>query len=263
MTSAVLPRYSIAICKGSALIDETAALLRSWVPGEPLDEFTERVIAQDVLGKATYQRVRDIVRRVFAPRYLRPTDEPARHMKKLLDAFGRDSIRDAALLYSSRNDPLLSDATTLIYWKAARAGQIALVPADLTHFFQEAADDGRIPEAWSEQVATKVARGIVGAWVGFGLIDERHKGIHRILPYSPHDRFIVYLAYVLHGTGLSDHGVLHHPDWGLFGFEPRDLIARLHRLSNAGWWETQVGGDVVRITWAYRSMTEVLDAISR
>lgn len=263
MTTTALPRYSIAICKGSALIDETAALLRSWIPGESLDEFTERVIAEDVLGKATYQRVRDIVRRVFAPRYLRPTDEPARHMKRLLESFGRDAIRDAALIYSSRNDPLLRDATTLIYWPAARMGQMALVPGDLAHFFQEAGADGRIPEAWSQQVATKVARGIIGAWVGFRLIDERHKGVHRILPYTPDDRSIVYLAYLQHVAGLGDDAVIHHPDWGLFGLEPRDLISRLRRLSDAGWWEAQAGGDVVRITWTYESMTEVLDAISR
>ena len=81
--------YTIAICKGSALLPETRALLRAWRPGETLDAFTARVQREDILGKTTAYRARDIVRRVFARRYLRPDDRPARHLKRLLASLGQ------------------------------------------------------------------------------------------------------------------------------------------------------------------------------
>ena len=41
---------TIAISKGSGLLNEMKALLRAWTPGEPLKEFSERVVQEDVLG---------------------------------------------------------------------------------------------------------------------------------------------------------------------------------------------------------------------
>jgi hypothetical protein len=263
MTAVETPRYAMAIAKGSALIDDTAALLRAWIPGEPLDDFTARVLSADVLAKATHQRARDIVRRVFAPRYLLPTDEPARHMKVLLESFGREGIRDLALLYSCQKDHLLKNATIEVYWDAARAGQTTLETHDLDGFFQAAFETKKIPQPWSPVVTRKVARGIIGAWVGFHLLDERRKGTHRILPYSPQDRTVVYFGYVLHFSGLTDQQVITHSDWQLFGLSTDDVIARMARLSNHGWWEAQVGGDVVRITWRHGSAEEMVNALTR
>jgi Putative inner membrane protein (DUF1819) len=65
-------RYTIAICKGSALLSETKALLRAWRPSESITLFTSRVLRDEVLGRATAHRVKDIVHRVFARRLLIP-----------------------------------------------------------------------------------------------------------------------------------------------------------------------------------------------
>ncbi len=78
------PRYTIAVCKGSALLDETKALLRAWQPEETIKEFSARVLRNDLLGKSTAYRNRDIVRRVFARRLLSPDTKPAQFLKRLL-----------------------------------------------------------------------------------------------------------------------------------------------------------------------------------
>ena len=62
--------YAVRIAKGAGLIAETRELLRAWQPGESAAVLAERVLKTDLLGKSTARRVKDIVQRVFAPRYL-------------------------------------------------------------------------------------------------------------------------------------------------------------------------------------------------
>jgi len=78
-------QYTIALCKGAALVDETRTLVQHWTPGEEIGEFVDRVLHDNVLARATAYRTKDIVRRVFARRFLVPTDDPARRLKKLMD----------------------------------------------------------------------------------------------------------------------------------------------------------------------------------
>lgn len=78
MDKEVQRKYSTAISKGAGTIEETRRLLEHWRPDEPLEDFTRRVQAEGLLGNSTAYRTRDVVRRVFAPRFLRPGDKPAR-----------------------------------------------------------------------------------------------------------------------------------------------------------------------------------------
>ncbi len=43
--------FTITISKGSALLPEMKALLRAYRPGEPLAQFRDRVLGQDLLGR--------------------------------------------------------------------------------------------------------------------------------------------------------------------------------------------------------------------
>ena len=53
-------RYTIAICKGAGLVDETRQLISHWRPGEEVKAFVQRVQAEDHLGRYTAYRARDI-----------------------------------------------------------------------------------------------------------------------------------------------------------------------------------------------------------
>lgn len=79
-------KYSTAISKGAGMIEETRRLLEQWRPDEALDDFTRRVQTEGLLGNATAYRTRDVVRRVFAPRFLRPSDKPARILQEEIAA---------------------------------------------------------------------------------------------------------------------------------------------------------------------------------
>src|SRR5207249_7119769 len=119
--------YTIALSKGSALIEETKALLRTWDPKESLADFRQRVVREDLLGKMTAQRADDVVRRVFARRLLLPDDRPARALKRLVGSARLGQIViDLCLLYAARQDALLHDAIVKVYWPAVNAGQLVL-----------------------------------------------------------------------------------------------------------------------------------------
>lgn len=265
MTQAVqtAPRYTIAVCKGSALIEETKVLLRAWQPTESLGDFRNRVIREDLLGRTTAYRASDIVRRVFARRLLAPDPQPAILLKRLLA--GKQSARlvsDLLLLYAARQDDVLRDVIVDVYWPAVRDGRVILTPRQVVAFLRQAAAEGKMARRWSEQVRLKVARGLLGALVGFGLMKQAGRTRETVY-FHPADGAVVYLAHELHFSGLTDAAVAAHRDWALFGFRPSDVVAALDRLSGERWWLAQAAGSVVRITWKYASLQEVVDALAR
>jgi len=109
----VTDRYSISICKGSALLEETKALLRAWNGTESTKELSERILREGVLGRMTAYRARDIVNRVFAKRFLCPNPQPAFLLKRLLERNQSGQLfSDICLLYAARADALIRDAVT-------------------------------------------------------------------------------------------------------------------------------------------------------
>jgi hypothetical protein len=133
----------------------------------------------------------------------------------------------------------------------------------VVEFLRQAEREGRIENPWSEQVKLKVARGVLKAMAGFGLLVEVSRSRRELVHFRPTDRTIVCLAYDLHFVGSTDAGLVDDKDWALFGLTPRDVASALDRLSGEGWWLAQVAGSVVRITWKYGSMEEVVDALAR
>lgn len=264
MSERAQTQYTIAISKGSALVDEMKVLLTAWQPGEPVDGFCDRVVRDGIIGKGTARRARDVVRRVFANRFLLPEDYPARHMKRLMES-GASSrlIADLAMLFTARSDLLVRDVITQVYWPSAREGRLYLSAGDITVFIQEAEASGRVKEAWSSEVSKKVARGLAKALAEFGLLEDGVKGRREIAPYRSSPQLPVYLSYLLHFQELSDQAMLEHPDWQLFGYDSERLLGDLASSENADWWLLQIGGSVVRMNWTYSSMEEVLDALSR
>jgi len=97
----------------------------------------------------------------------------------------------------------------------------------------------------------------------FGLLAEVGRGRRELVHYRPVDLTLVFLAYDLHCAGLTDASMVDHRDWALFGFTNKDVASAIDRLSGEGWWLAQVAGSVVRISWKYSSMEEVVDAFAR
>ena len=257
------PRYTIAVCKGSALLDETKVLLRAWRPSETIQEFSARVIRNDLLGKSTAYRSKDIVRRVFARRLLVPENKPAQLLKRMLSSSRSAQLfSNLMMLYAARNDDLLRDVIVELYWPSFREGRISFGSSNVVAFLRNAEADGRIAEPWSEQVKIKVARGLIRALVDFGLLRQAGRRVPEAVHFQPVDAATVYLAHDLHFSGATDAGVVSHRDWALFGLTEATTAGALDRLTAGGWWTAQIAGSVSRITWKYKNMEGVVDAIA-
>jgi hypothetical protein len=258
-----MPRYTTAVCKGSGLLSEMKALLRAWQPGESAVHFRARVLKEDILAKATAKRANDLVDRVFAPRFLRDNGKPARYLQRLLASrVSSAAFSDLCFLYTVRQDDLLRDVLERVYWPMVRKGYLTLNDGSILLFLQSESARERIIEPWSQYVERRVARGTLRVMTDFGLLHPIRKGRREVRRYHPSDTLIVFLAYELRHSGFTDAGVVAHPDWAIFGMQRPDVVSRMDRLSTDGWWIMQAAGSLVRVTWKYGSMDEVVNALA-
>jgi hypothetical protein len=139
----------------------------------------------------TTYRASDIVKRVFARRYLRPDSGPALALKGLLERGQSGQLfSDLCLLYAARNDKLIRDVVVELYWPALSEGRLTMSPAYVVELLRQAENDGRIVEPWSESVKVKVARGVLKAMADFGLLHEAGRGRRELVHFRPTDRTI-------------------------------------------------------------------------
>ena len=257
-------KYSIIICKGAGMIEETRLLLEHWQPGETLDGFTQRVHVKGLLGKSTAYRTRDIVRRVFALRFLRPSDKPARILQHLLSSGMRGRVfAELLLVFAARKDPLIYDFTVREYWPAVRRGRSVLGTDSVLSFLTEAHYDGRLDNQWSEKVSIKVSRGVLGLLRDVGFLREVVRGRREIVNYRMTDEGAAILARELYESGVTDSSLCNHPDWGLFGMTPSEVVERLDGLGEHRGVIVQRAGSVVHFTWVAKSIEELIDVLAR
>jgi bacteriophage exclusion system BrxA-like protein len=255
-------QYTQALAKGGALLAETRILLLAWRPDEESAALGERVLREDLPGRATARRVLDIVR-VFTLRFLTPTDTPARHLCTLVAGNSpRQLYSDLVFYYTALRENLLRDFVVQGYWPAVRAGRLTLSNQDVRSLILDAELDGRIRAPWSAEIKRDMAGRVMMALTDFGLLAELKPAKREILPYRPADGTLVYLAYLLHGEGVTDASLAEQPAWTVFGLEPQDVWNRLDALAGDSWFIVQRAGQVVQITWKYSTMEEVVHALA-
>ena len=257
-------QYTTAISKGAGMIEETRRLLQHWRSGQPLDEFTRRVQHEGLLGNSTAYRTRDAVTRVFAPRFLRPTDKPARILQKVLSSGlpGR-TFSELLFLFTARQDPLVRDFTIREYWPAARRGRSVMDTDSMVSFLSEAHDDGRLDNRWSDDVSIRIARCVLSLLRDVGLLREPVRGRREIVNYRMSDEGAALLARELHESGVTDSSLCNHPDWQLFGMTPSEVAETLDGLGEHRGVIVQRAGSVVHFTWTVTSIEELIDVLAR
>lgn len=254
--------YSVALSKGAAMVEETRTLLKHWRSNEDPHEYAQRVQENDLIGKATAYRTRDLVLRVFKPRLLSPSEVPARCLQNiLLRGIDRRILTELLFLYAARADNLLYDFTVKVFWPACDRGDLILRTDDVLAFLSKAHDDGIIPEQWSQNVQIKLARGILGALRDFGFIREEKRAYREIIRYRLTDQSLAYIAHDLHFGGLSDAAVCEHSDWNLFGMGRNQVVERLDELDDWAGLLIQRAGSVVRISWSHKDMEGLINGL--
>lgn len=262
-SAAQQPRYTTELSKGQGAVPECLALLRFWEPGMSGHELAARALEQGILGKASARRTRDLVKSVFARRYLVDGAQPARSLKYLLHASARPAVlRQLMFLFTCRDHAILRDFVIRVYWPKYAVGASTVGREDGLGLIERGVAHGNIPARWSEKMSQRVAGYVVGALADFGLIEERRASEKKILPYYIDPATTLYLVHEAHFKGVNDTSILDQPDWALFGLTRADAAREVERVAFHGHYIFQSSGELVRISWKYWTMGEVLDAIA-
>ena len=257
-------QYTTAISKGAGMVEETRRLLQYWHCGEPLNAFTHRVQKDGLLGNSTAYRTRDAVTRVFAPRFLRPTDKAAKILQKVLSSgLPGGTFTELLFLFTARQDPLVYDFTVREYWPAVRRGRSAIDTDSMVTFLSEAHYDGRLENRWSDTVSIRIARCVLSLLRDVGFLRESVRGRREIVNYRMSDEGAALLVRELHESGVTDSSLCNHPDWELFGLTPSEVVERLDGLGEYRGIIVQRAGSVVHFTWRVKSIEELINVLAR
>ena len=149
-----------------------------------------------------------------------------------------------------------------MFWPACRRRRSTLTTGDVIAFIAEATDRGWIERPWSPNVQVRIARGVLSTLRDVGFLREDRRGHRELVPYHLSDECAAFLAYDLHEAGLTDSAMSENPDWRLFGFDKGRVLRRLDDLGENKGMLVQRAGSVVRITWKYQSVEDLLNGLA-
>jgi len=130
-------------------------------------------------------------------------------------------------------------------------------------FLSEAHYDGRLDNQWSEKVSVRIARCVLGLFRDVGFLREVVRGRREIVDYRMSDEGVALLARDLNESSVTDSSLCDHPDWGLFGMSPAEVMERLNGIGEHRGVIVQSAGSVVHFTWTVKSIGELIDVLAR
>ena len=255
--------YDTNLAMGLGLIEETKTLLSIWSPSMGATELYQQALKSGALPNVSAYRLRNIVVRCFAPRYLVSDGKPARHLKRFLTVLQSWEITQLFFLYTCRANRILADFVRSVYWKRYESGSELVTKDEAQGFIHRAIDDGKTPSRWAEGQIKRVGSYLTGCCADYGLLGKRTRSGHHIVPYRIESRVAAYLAHDLHFDGLGDNAITSHPDWQLFGMTRDDVREEFKRLSLKGYFIHQSAGAITHIGWKHKSMEAFVDVLAQ
>lgn len=256
-------KYDSNLAMGLGLIEETKVLLEFATPNIKAVDLYDQVLSSGVVPNVSAYRLRNIVVRCFARRYLVDEGKPAHYLRVLLPTFSSSEIVQLMFLYTCRANAILADFVRDVYWKKYEAASEFVSKNDAQDFIRRAIDDGKTPSRWAEGQIMRVGRYLTGCCTDYGLLGNRSSKGRRIIPYQIEARVSAYLVYELHFDGVGDNALLDHKDWKLFGLERQDVLEEIKRMSLKGLLIVQVAGEAIKISWKQQDMEAVCDVLTQ
>lgn len=251
-------KYNSDLLKGTGLIQETLLLLDIYKPGILKKEFIEEVIDSNLLVKNHNNRIKDIIEHVFYSRYFNYSEDSVLALKYLREKHvGLEILTQLLMVYTCRKNLILFDFIRTVYQKLIQQGASSLPQSAAKDFIEENIKNGNIEKAWADSTKRKVAEHINACMIDFKLTDRQKN----LLPLFLSDTVANYLAHELHFMGYSDEAIATAEEWNLFGYDRYATVRHLERLAIQGHFIFQNSGELIRITWQYKNLKELIDAI--
>ena len=251
--------YNIDLCKGTGMIQESLLLLEKYTPETTKEIFVKNVFESNILVKASEKRIKDIIHNVFYKRFLISDNYVPVYLLQLHRYnVGLDQLIQIMLIYIARSNRIFFDFVTEVYWIKSRENTL-ITSNEAKLFINEAIKDGRIMLPWSDGTKKRVASYIITTLMDIKFLDKKYKCI----PVFLSDKTANYLSHELHFKGYSDEAIANAEEWKLFGYNRYDVTRHFERLAAQGHFIFQNAGDLIKITWNYKNMKELIDAIGQ
>lgn len=253
--------YTTRLQKAGAAIEDTRILLRHWNDEIPKEKLTEKLITENVLGKASRMRTKDVINRIFIPRFVQGEPKNAWKYLQTLEIGGTDGTTMAALLYyhTARSERILYDFMVVEVYPRFKIGHSEIGVEDAVHYISETVVQEKSGGGWTDTVSLKVARGMLAALRDFGILEGKVK--KRIASvFLPSPAFAI-IAFILSQQLKSADKIIRCDDWKLYFLSPEAVERKLLEAHQLGYLNYKVAGDIKRIDFPYSTLEEMAHGI--
>ncbi len=171
-----------------------------------------------------------------------------------------DVFADLVLVFSARNDALLSDFLTKVFWPSARLCRPYLTVSDAVNLIDQGESDHRINDPWSPVVKTKIARGLLGAVRDCGYLGSERTAHRAIIKNACGWRTCVVLAALHHFEGANPTQAT--SDWLCLGLRKEEAAHVLADHAAKAGAVVQLGGGTLNVAWPANTIEEVINGIA-
>lgn len=254
-------KYTTQLGAGLGLIEENISILKLWKPGDKAVNLIDKALESGEFPNITARRLHNIVTECFAPRFLKQNPPAATYIKPLTEVITSNTLNQLFYLYTIRANLIFRDFIIYVYWEKYASGHSELANKDAFEFVHRATYDGKTKNLWAESTIKRNTSYLMSISEDFKLLRSINRQTKEFTPIRIETTTAIYLAYDLHFQGIADNNLLNHPDWQLFGLQAEDVREELKRLAVHKYWIIQTAANVVSISWAYKTMEEVIDVI--
>ena len=250
--------YNARLIKGGALTEDMRLLVRNWQDYHTKWQI-DMTLLENLLGKYTRSRVKDIVFQVFLPRFVNGSPRSAWKIVRELEDRNVpiEILRPVYYWITARNERLIYDfVCEELLFRNERQEQRVTTSDVIAWLKPRLTACGK---TWSEAVTTRVAQGILATLRDFGILEGAVK--KRIASvYIPVESF-AYIAFAIWREGTTGVNLVDYRDWKLFLFSSEVVERMFLDADRHGLLRYQAAGGIVRIDFSFHSFKEMANAI--
>jgi hypothetical protein len=252
------PIYTSRIIKASALIADTKLLLAGWDAEQSVEENLDRARRQNIFGKASRQRVEDILL-IFRQRYFDDGDVGRTLVTLAQNGAAESWVEPLLYFFSAQNDRILRDVVVEVLCARQLAGYSDVPRNVVLRAIRSWVAQGKTTTTWGDETIERVAQGVLATLRDFGVL--RGSVNKRLTPiYLPVPSFVL-IAFWLHQREQSGDLLLQSEDWKLF-FLPVEGVERFFLEAHQEHLLTyQAAGSVIRVEFPVSNLEEYADAL--
>jgi len=247
------PQYTSKIIKAGALLADTKTLLSHWDVQASIRENLDRMRRENVFGKASRSRVKNILA-IFRQRYLKE-EAVAKALVALVNRrFPFASLDRLLYFHSARADRLLHDIVTELLLPLKVRGIIDIEVNEVERAIAGWVREGKTTSPWGKYTIRRVSQGLLSTLRDFGVLAGAVN--KRLAPaYLPIEAF-AYITFYLKQCQPSGAKLIDLPDWKLFFLPPEGVERLLVEAHQQGLLEYHAAGTVTRLTFPSNSLED-------